>query len=407
MTIPKLTERLPDLEKQAIPDQNLLLEESLNRDTKLRRYDLDWIRVLVILMLIPFHTALIFLEDEPFYVKNGQLSMAFDGFVSFVNTWGMQLLFVIAGAASWFAIRNVSAGQFFKKKLLRLLLPLLFGVVVIVPPLAYFARLYHTDYRESYWQFYPHFFEFDSSDVTGYNGHFGPAHLWFLLFLFVLSVVALPVFAWLKKESGRRFTAWLVNICEKPGIIFLGSIPLILVDGFPNLGSDSRNLLKCLVYLLFGYVLMSDPRFQPAIDRQKYWALLLVISSSVTFAVVREWGLSQPSFSLGSIIFYLLKDLMTWTIILALFGFGHSYLNFRSKAWKYFNEASYPVYLLHLTVIIAIGFYVVQWDINLFLKYLIIVPGSFVVTLALYELVIRRLNFARLLFGMKPISHKA
>ncbi|MBN9387484.1 MAG: acyltransferase family protein [Chloroflexi bacterium] len=389
---------------QISTSRQLLAEEPLYQADEIRRYDLDWVRVLVVLMLIPFHAALIYLDDEPFYIKNGELSIIFDEPVSFLNSWGMQLLFVVAGAACWFSLKNARAGQFIKKKLLRLLLPLLFGILVIVPPMPYLALLNHSPYQGTYWDYYPHFFDFDPEDFKGYNGHFTPSHLWFVVFLFVLSLIALPLFSWFKKERGQQFISWLANLCEKPGVIFLGALPLLLTDGFPDLGDDTQNPLKCLVLMILGYVLMSNPRFQQALDRQKFLSLLLAIAASVTFIMIRQWGLSQPSFSLGSTIYDVVHDFNLWAIVLTLFGLGHSYFNNPGKAWQYLNEASYPVYILHLTIIVFIGFYVVQLEMILVLKFLMTVLGSFAATFGVYELVVRRSNLARRLLGMKLLQ---
>lgn len=304
-------------------------------------------------------------------------------------------------------MRNTTASQFFRKKLLRLLLPLLFGVLVIVPPIAYFARLNKGSYTGTYWQFYPHFFEFDPADANGFNGHFGPAHLWFVLFLFVLSVIALPLFAWFKGDKGQRFCAWLARACEKPGLIFLCPLLVVLTDGFPDLGGDTFNLLKSLVYLILGYIFVTDPGFQYSLDRQKFLALFLAIASSIAYMLVREWGITQSGFTLGAVTFDLLHDFNTWAIAMMLFAFGHSYFNFPSRAWKYLNEASYPFYMLHMTVIIVIGYYVTQWDMTLIPKFLITVFASYIVTFGLYELLVRRLSFVRLLFGLKPERHQA
>ena len=49
-----------------------------------------------------------------------------------------------------------------------------------------------------------------------------------------------------------------------------------------------------------------------------------------------------------------------------------------------------------------IGYYVVQWEAGVLLKYVVIALASFAVTLLLYEFGVRRTRVTRFLFGMKP-----
>ena len=109
-----------------------------------RRYDIDWLRIAAVLLLIPFHTARVFNVGEDLYAKNPQLSDALERFIVFVGPWHMSLLFVLAGAATWFALGFRSGGRYAGERLQRLLVPFLFGLVVIIPPQAYVGMLTNT-----------------------------------------------------------------------------------------------------------------------------------------------------------------------------------------------------------------------------------------------------------------------
>ena len=98
-----------------------------------RRWDIDWLRVLAVLMLFPFHTARIFNNYEPFYVKNAEWSDALTYFIYIVHPWHMPLLFLLAGASTWFALGFRSGRQYTKERFVRLLIPFIFGLLVIVP----------------------------------------------------------------------------------------------------------------------------------------------------------------------------------------------------------------------------------------------------------------------------------
>jgi hypothetical protein len=99
-------------------------------------------------------------------------------------------------------------------------------------------------------------------------------------------------------------------------------------------------------------------------------------------------------------------DLMAWFFNLTVFGFGMKHLTFSKPFLKYANEAVLPFYILHQTVLLCVGYFVVQWAIPSLLKWLIIVPLSFAIIMGLYELV-RRNNILRFLFGMKLIKQAA
>ena len=110
--------------------------QQMNRITSLtsRRYDLDWLRILAVLLLIPFHTARLFDFWEPNYVKNAELSAGLTYQIAFIGPWHMPLLFLLAGAATWYALDFRSDGDYVRERFKRLLVPLAFGVLVIVPP---------------------------------------------------------------------------------------------------------------------------------------------------------------------------------------------------------------------------------------------------------------------------------
>lgn len=362
-----------------------------------RRYDIDWLRILVVVSLIPFHTARIFDFWEPNYVKNADLSAGLSFFIAFFAVWSMPLLFLLAGTASGYALEFRSGAAYLKERFKRLFIPLVFGVLVIVPPQAYIARFQQPGHAESYWQFLPDYFRV-RGDLTGYTGQFTPAHLWFILYLVIFSALALPLFLRLKR--GSKVIDWVARECERPGAIFSLAVPLGVMGALPDIGG--KNPFVYFTLFLYGYVFMRDTRFQAAIDRHKASALALgMITMTVTLTL---FGLRIrfPEYSLADTLFFLLRTFNALFWIIAVLGYGRKYLNRTHRLYRYANEASYPFYILHQTVIMGIGFYVVQWPVNLWLKFFIISLGSFGVTLFLYDLCVRRTNVTRFLFGMKP-----
>ncbi|MDZ8189049.1 MAG: hypothetical protein RMX96_29915 [Nostoc sp. ChiSLP02] len=91
-------------------------------------------------------------------------------------------------------------------------------------------------------------------------------------------------------------------------------------------------------------------------------------------------------------------------IVVALVGLGQKYLSFNNSILQYASQASYPFYLLHQTVLVAVAFYTVQWNLGIGEKFLIISSASILLTGGLYKLLIKRINISRYLFGLKPID---
>ncbi len=367
--------------------------------TKSRRYDIDWLRTAAVFMLIPYHTSRLFDVWEAFYVKNAQTSVALTMIRAFLDPWGMPLLFVIAGAAAWLALRRRSAAQYLRERVFRLLLPLLLGLVVIVPPQAYLAWL-GQGHTGSYWRFYRQYFVIRPEDLAGFSGAFTLGHLWFILFLFGFSLMALPLFLFLKSPAGGRAVARLAGFCERPGAIFLFAVPLSLTEALPGPSVASATPYAHLMLFVAGFVLFGDTRFQKSMDQSWPLALGLGATALAVVAAVRFSGIRFPEGSWESSLFDLLHYFTTWTWLIGLLGFGHSYLNRGSRLLSYLSATAYPFYVLHQTVIVLIGFYVVRWSIGTLPKFLAVAITALGITLGLCE-VLRRWNVTRVLLGMK------
>jgi signal transduction histidine kinase len=105
-----------------------------------------------------------------------------------------------------------------------------------------------------------------------------------------------------------------------------------------------------------------------------------------------------------SVVFMLLYSILTWSWVIFILSLGSKLLNFSNRFLKYSSEALLPFYLLHQTVILLIGFFVVRWNMGIWGKFFIISAISLVVTAGIYDFFIRRNNLIRVLFGMKKIK---
>ncbi len=387
-----------------------------------RYFYIDWLRIFAVLLLFPFHTARIF-DPWPWYVKSESVSLGLTIFVNFLNQWHMPLFFFLAGASTCLALRFRSPGQYIIERRRRLLIPLLFGIFILIPPQSYF-RLFGNphlvwpenklnfftggpQYHESFLGFYPHFF-----NGIFPNGNFEWGHLWFLAYLFVFSVLTLPGFQYLKSASAARSMAGLTHSLQKPGVLISLFIPIAVIEaslrglypaGHQNLISDWANFLTYGTLFIYGFLFFYAP--QNVLGVVKYWRLSLAIAiiSSITCLGIHLPHLlttSSASYSSISILSRVVGALSTWCWLIFLLGLGKIFFDFGGKSLEYGRIGALPIYVLHQTIIVIIGFYVLKNGISLIPAYLTILAGSLLSSLLIYEM-IRRNNFLRILFGMK------
>ena len=389
-------------------------------------------RAAVVGGLIFFHTARIF-DPLDFYVKDRPPNLALTLFVLFAGLWGMPLLFVVSGLGAWYSLRSRTAGGFVRERLARLLVPFLVGLMVVVPPQVYYRLRFDGQDPGSYWQFYRDFFQVhlglqfpwfirpdDPPDL------FEPAHLWFLYFLLVYSLLLLPVLLYLRR-NGRQLLERLVSFCARPWAIFLLGLPVAVIEA--ALGTEESggwNRYAYVPFLLYGFLLAADPRLGEVLRRHARTALLIGAPAMVVLLglgfYVSEVAGRDPAVAYDgwSVLWRFVKGIGAWAWIVAIMGAAMSVVRRRprqpaadgtstrrDRVIRYANQAVLPVYVLHQTVIVVIGFYVVQWQTGALVKYPVISLTSLAATLALYDVGVRRTAVTRLLFGMKSLARQA
>lgn len=372
-----------------------------------RRHDLDWLRVLAVLLLIYFHAAAVFYQGElgEFYIQNNPPSYALEKFIFFVHQWHMPLLFLLSGSATWFSLKARSSAEYLSDRFKRLFIPFVFGTLVLVPPQVYYKLLSRQRFQGSFLLFYPHFFD----GIRPY-GNFEWAHLWFLIYLFLLSIVALPFFLLVKHQSDQHWYLNLLTYLEKPGAIFLPAVPLALIEGalrphwagFQNLYDDWANVLLYFTCFVYGFVYCSNLRIELVIVRYRsVMFAIAILSMSILFSLQMSDVLPMRSYSVSYVLYQMFRGFNSWCWVLTLLALGRRYLSFEHKFLVYFSQASYPVFLLHQSVLVVVSFYIVQCSFNSTEKFWLISTITILITIVLYDLLIKRFNFLRFLFGLK------
>lgn len=372
---------------------------TIKLSTNQRRYDLDWLRVLTILVVFIFHSSRFF-DEWGWHVKNPTMYGGVSDWNDFLLRWMMPIIFVISGASIYFAMNKGGAGKFLKDKVLRLLVPLVVGIFTHAAYQVYLERITQGQFSGTFWQFIPHYFE-GMYPFTG-NFAFAGMHLWYLEALFLYCLIFFPVFFWLKK-GGQGFLRRMGDLLALPGGPFLLVIPTAVLvtildpNGIGFRDTGGWNLLVYPLFFLPGFVLVSHEKLQARLVQQRWIALVVGLASVLPYLAMGDLTFGTAEFALNS----LLSCLAAWSWIFTFFGFAMKHLTFTNPFLKYANEAVLPFYILHQTVILAIGYYVVRWNIPDLAKYAIIAGCSFVAIMATYELLVKRINVLRVLFGMK------
>jgi len=343
-----------------------------------RRYDIDWLRVIAIGLLIMYHIGFVFLPWGVFigFIQNEESIESLWIPMSMLNIWRIPLLFFVSGMGVCFAIGKRSWKQLILERTRRILLPFLFGIICIVPlHLLIWQKYYSQDLR--------------------YSIH--PSHLWFLANIFIYVVLLAPLFFFLKRQQHGRIKRWMSKLFSTPlGLLFIAAVfvlEAILVnpETFETYAMTWHGFFMGLLAFLFGFVLVYSGEAFWLTARKWKWVLLIV---ALTLFVVRhfEFQLQAPSY-------YKAIESCMW--IFAIFGFGYTYLNRPSKSLAYLSQAAYPIYILHMIFLYLGSILIAGLDIPVSLKFILLVIFTFAGCMAFYELIIKRLRYLRPLFGLR------
>lgn len=299
----------------------------------------------------------------------------------------MPLMFVLAGISASFALKKRSAKEYVKERVSKLFIPLVFGILLLIPVQTYFAEKHHNNYKGGYFEQYILFFT-KKTDLTGYFGGFTPGQLWFIMYLFVISLLALPIMLKYNK-SNKKINGKKLSL---PIIIAMFIIPistaLILEFGGKSVG-------EYFALFMLGFFILSNDDVIEKLEKYKWQlavtAVILVTVKTILFNVLASGGYPYVD---------ILQRLAMWVCILAFLGIGKSYLNSRSKFTDYFNKASFPIYVFHQSWLVAVGYYVLKITDIVAIQFFTIMIVSFILTVITYEIV-RRIPLTRFMFGIK------
>lgn len=345
-----------------------------------RRYDIDWLRVIAIWLLLIYHIAIGF---QPWglligFIQNDQSMPSLWVPMTMLNVWRIPLLFFVSGMGVFFALRKRSWKQLLIERTKRILVPFIFGMVAIVPIHVLLIMKYY-------------------EQPVSYVANAG--HLWFLGNIFSYVLLLLPLFYFLKKHEDGRLSNGIKKIFGSP-FGFLIAIALMVAEAL---------IVKPIPFELYaqtlhGYVLGFLAFFL---------GFCFVYSGSYFWDKVLQWRWIFLAAGLGLYLYrYFESNMIAPNYLMAIesciwvfsaFGFAYKHLNKPSKALSYMSQAVYPVYIVHMAFLYGAYYLIFPLNLSVGLKLVLVILLTTVGCFLCYEL-IKRINFLRPLFGLKILT---
>jgi glucan biosynthesis protein C len=371
-----------------------------------RQIYIDWLRFFAVTAVFVIHVAEVFNPWDEWHITNAQRSRAVGEVAVLMAPWIMPMFMLLAGTSAWYSLSRRNNSTYLRERLVRVLLPLVVGTLVLVPPQVSLERRLRGQFTGSFLQFFPHFFE-----GIYPTGNLSWHHLWFLAHLFLYSVVALPLLRFWQRPAGKAQLSWLARLCSsRLGIMWL-ALPLVLERHllwglFPErhmLAADWSNHALLFVAYLYGFILGGEPWLGAEIDKQWPKALVFAVAS-IAMLVAGTWmGIVPahipPPYSPEYLVFWTLYALCAWAWMVAAIGFGRRMLTRERWVLTYSRQTGYGWYILHQPIIVAAAYWVVPWQAGVAEKLTVILVVSLAGTLAGAEL-LRRIPLVRTAFGV-------
>lgn len=375
-----------------------------------RLYFLDWIRIFAFFLLILYHTGMYYVTWD-WHVKSPDASHAIEPLMILSSPWRLGLLFMISGVATAFMLKKMRVGALLKQRSWRLLVPLMFGMLVIVPPQAYFEVVEKVAYQGGYGDFMRLY-------ITGYHGFCRgddclsmPTwnHLWFVSYLWAYTML-IGALAWLagarwpawSNALGRSLSGWKIIVLP---VIGLAIARFALADRFPTthgLVDDWYNHAQYFFLFMLGALLAMQAGFWTEVEKLRWVSLGLWLGSwavIVCYYAIPDALASLPAVSQWKPVMRMVYCLCQWVPILAVCGFGHRHLAFDSAKRRYLTEAVFPVYILHQTLIVTLAHWFKPLKLAPGTEGAIFIVLTFCISFGVFE-VVRRFAVLRPLFGL-------
>jgi len=343
-----------------------------------RRYDIDWLRVIAIGLLILYHSAIAF---QPWggligFIQDSETIEWIWYPMSMLNMWRIPILFFVSGMGVYFSMRKRSLIQLMLERSQRIFLPLIFGFFIIVPiHILLWQKYYYQDL--SY--------------------HPSQSHLWFLLNIFTYTLTLAPLAFLIKKTKLYSWVRKFQKISVQPVIfvitagLFTLETGLLKPDLYTMYAYSAHGWLMGFIAFCLGFYMMSlGQKFWDDFKSRKW--VYLAIGSVLYMNRLFDSEMGAP--------FYL-NALETTAWVFTVFGFFYQYANKTNNSLNYLSKAAYPVYIIHMMVQFSISTLIFPLNLPVNLNLLILSLGTLIISIMFYHFLIRPFKWIRPMFGLK------
>ena len=376
-----------------------------------RRHDLDWVRILAFALLVPYHVGMYYVSWD-WHVKSPELVPALEPLMILSAPWRLSLLFLVSGVATAHFMAKRPDG-FLRQRSWRLLLPLLFGMYVVVPPQAYLELVEKVPggYHAGYLGFMADYLKGgdlhcmapgDCVDAPTWN------HLWFVAYLWFYSAVLWALCRLLPQSWRDQCAALVRRACSGQGILWwpmlwLAAARVLVYPHAPSshdLVDDAYNHLQYGLVFALGYLLASAGEAWEQLRRHRHRMLLLAAISYLSMlAVWLRFDDADPIPTAWMSLIWTFWGMMEWATIAAILGYARSWNPQDSRVLRYLTVAVFPFYILHQTVIVLLAHNLKPLKIAPALEGPLLIVATYGLCLLGYE-VVRRIGWLRPLFGL-------
>ncbi len=381
---------------------------------RVRLVYIDWLRFIVVLLLAPFHAAISYTGVGSVYVYDtpvrdvllaggtpanmGPIVLYY--FTGFLDNWFMHLLFFVSGIGAVFSLRKRSAGQFMAERSNRLGLSLVVGTLLVVTVITWLGALSFGRFSGSFFDFFPLFFS---------NGYFNLGHLWFLGYLLILTVLALPLFlAIQRKGEGSRILSAARRFAGMPWIL-LPALWMALLEGLFRPGSpasfnpftDPAIFSTNLSFFVMGYIAGCVPELLQAFEKHRQAALILGATAFLARGII-SWVVAVPAgYNAANIASVVFRGIAAWGFVMAAMGYGQRYLNRPGRLLGIARDLSFPLFILHYLPVTAATYLLLNSGLSIWPRFIlaVIAAWSFV---ALFTYLARYVPLVRNFFTIRP-----
>jgi surface polysaccharide O-acyltransferase-like enzyme len=372
-----------------------------------RNFGMDWLRIGAFLLLILYHVGLAF-GPWRFEIKVAEPRDWVAIPLLATNAWRLPLLFLVSGYASAALLqRQPAIGAFTRSRLARLGLPLLFGILLLNTPQPWVALVTQHGLKQSFGDFFLHTY-FHPQDIDGIKV---PTwmHLWFVVYLLAYTLLLGGMLRFLPGLT-RRLGHALERLVGEWRFLPLPIVYVFLVRHFlPPGWTDTHGLVDDwsahAVYLpafALGLLLQRSALLQQSVERWwKVAAVAALLAYAVVVVVELNWPGLTPLPPQVTTPYELVRSVLLWGGVIALVGAANRFLN-HDHLWRAtLAEAVFPLYLIHQTIILVVGYWLLTTPTSALLRFVILVAATFLGSLAFY-FVGREIGWLRRWIGLKP-----